>query len=71
MFTAGNIEWTLGREPGYLATRGEVLDHFEHCLDVIKQRVRVDALFGWTLESDNEADGVQRITCRSADGQSV
>ena len=68
LFTAGNIEWTLDREPSYLATKGEVLDHFAHCLDVIKQRVRVDEYYGWTLESDDDAGGVQRITCRSADG---
>jgi cation diffusion facilitator CzcD-associated flavoprotein CzcO len=36
MFTAGNIEWTLGRDRSYLATKGEVLDHFQHCLNVIK-----------------------------------
>jgi hypothetical protein len=70
MFTAGNIKWTLGEDPSYLATKGEVLDHFEHCLNVIKQRVRVDELFGWTLESDDETDGIVRITCKSADGQS-
>ena len=71
MFTAGNIEWTLGRERSYLATKGEVLDHFDHCLDVIRQRVRVDEYFGWTLESDDDAGGIQRITCRSADGRPV
>jgi cation diffusion facilitator CzcD-associated flavoprotein CzcO len=69
MFTAGNIEWTLGQDRTYLATKGEVLDHFEHCLDVIRQRVQVDELFGWAVESHVEADGVVRITCRSADGQ--
>ena len=69
MFTAGNIEWTLGQDRSYLATKGEVLDHFEHCLDVMKQRVQVNALFGWALESHDEADGIVRITCRSSDGQ--
>ncbi len=34
MFTAGNIKWTLGQDRSYLATKGEVLDHFEHCLNV-------------------------------------
>ena len=53
MFTAGNIKWTLGKDPSYLATKAEVLDHFAHCLDVIKQRVRVDEFFGWD-------DGVRR-----------
>ena len=52
MFTAGNIEWTLGQDRSYLATKGEVLDHLEHCLNVIKQRVQVDELFGWVMESD-------------------
>jgi hypothetical protein len=70
MFTAGNIKWTLGKDPSYLASKGEVLGHFEHCLDVIKQRVRVDELFGWTVQSDDEVDGIVRITCKSADGRS-
>ncbi len=69
MFTAGNIEWTLGQDRSYLATKGEVLDHFEHCLGVIKQRVRVDEFFGWAMESDDETDGIVRITCRSSDGR--
>jgi cation diffusion facilitator CzcD-associated flavoprotein CzcO len=69
MFTAGNIEWTLGKHRSYLATKGEVLDHFEHCLRVIKQRVRVDEYYGWAMESDEETDGVVRVTCRSSDGR--
>jgi cation diffusion facilitator CzcD-associated flavoprotein CzcO len=69
MFTAGNIEWALGKHRSYLATKGEVLDHFEHCLRVIKQRVRVDEYFGWAMESDEETDADVRITCRSSDGQ--
>jgi Pyridine nucleotide-disulphide oxidoreductase len=69
MFTAGNIEWTLGKEPSYLATKGEVLDHFEHCLEVVKQRVRVDEFFGWDMESEDETDGIVRVHCKSADGQ--
>jgi hypothetical protein len=46
-----------------------VLDHFAHCLDVIKQRVRVDEFFGWDMESDDETDGVMRVRCRSSDGR--
>lgn len=68
MFTAGNIGWTIGRDRSYLATKGEVLDHFAHCLNVIKQRVRVEELFGATMESADEVDGTVRVTCRSADG---
>ena len=71
MFTAGNIKWTLGKEPSHLATKGEVLDHFQHCLNVIKERVRVEEYYGWDFESDDEADGVVRVTCRSSDGQAL
>ncbi len=69
MFTAGNIEWTIGKERSYLATKGEVLDHFQHCVDVIRQRVQVEELFGCDMESAEEIDGIVRITCRSSDGQ--
>ncbi|OBF36311.1 potassium transporter [Mycobacterium sp. ACS1612] len=69
MFTAGNIRWTLGAKPAHLATKAEVLDHFAYCLDVIKQRARVDEFFGWTVESHDEADGVVRVACSSADGR--
>ncbi len=69
MFTAGNIEWTLGQDRSYLATKGEVLDHFQHCLNVIKQRMRVDEFFGWEFESDDESDSRVRIACRSSDGE--
>lgn len=71
MFTAGNIGWAWDRPPGHLASKAEVLDHFQHCLDTLKKRVHVDEFFGWTAESESESsDGVQ-ITCRSADGRTM
>lgn len=69
LFTAGNIKWTLGQDRSYLATKEEVLTHFEHCLDVVKQRVHVDEYFGWTLESHDESGGIVRVICTSSDGQ--
>ncbi|EHB50460.1 FAD dependent oxidoreductase [Mycolicibacterium rhodesiae JS60] len=69
MFTAGNIGWTLGQDPAYLATKTEVLDHFQYCLDVIRQRIRVDEFFGWEVESHDEIDGTVRIDCHSSGGQ--
>ncbi|HEY7053973.1 MAG TPA: FAD-dependent oxidoreductase [Mycobacterium sp.] len=69
VFTAGNIEWTLGKDRSHLATKGEVLDHFEHCLNVIKQQVHVEEFFGWEFESEEEVDGIVRATCRSVDGE--
>lgn len=71
MFTAGNIAWTLDREPAYLATKDEVLDHFSHCLQVLGQRVRVDEFFGWTMESHASVHGRQQVVCRAADGGTV
>lgn len=59
------------KEPSYLPTKDEVLDHLAHCLDVIKQSVRVDEYFGWDMESDVEIDGVVRIRCRSSDGRTL
>jgi hypothetical protein len=69
MFTAGNIEWTIGKDRSYLATKGEVLDHFEHCVDVIRQRVQVDEYFGWECESQEEVNWIVRIRCRAGDGR--
>lgn len=68
MFTVGNIGWTLGRDRSYLATKREVLDHFGHCLAVMRRRVHVDELFGWTVDSHTEVDGIVRVTCRSPRG---
>lgn len=71
MFTAGNIRWALGKERSYLATKQEVLNHFEHCLDAIRERVRVDDYFGWNFESAEEANGFVRVKCRAPDGRGL
>jgi hypothetical protein len=71
MFTAGNVKWTLNKDPSYLATKPEVLDHFAHCVDVIKQRVDVDELFGWELDSYEETGGSVRISCKSSGGETL
>jgi thioredoxin reductase len=69
MFTAGNIEWTLGKDRSYLATKGEVLDHFQHCMDVMREHVQVDEYYGWDFQSEDEANGMVRVTCRAAGGR--
>lgn len=69
MFTAGNIKWTLGREPSYLATKPEVLDHFSYCLQQIKQRVRVEERYGWDFQSADPVAGAVQVVCRDGDGQ--
>ena len=69
LFTVGNIPWQLDRDRAHLATKGEVLDHFEHCLDVLRGRVRIDERFGWSFESaDESVDGVD-VVCSSGDGR--
>lgn len=58
MFTAGNIAGTIGRRPSYLPTKGEVLEHFSHCLAEIGKRLTIDERYGWDLTSDEpSADG--------------
>lgn len=71
MFTAGNIGWAWNRPPGYLPWKSEVLDHFQHCLNTIKEDVNVDEFFGWTTESDVETGDGVRVRCRSADGATM
>lgn len=69
VFTAGNIEWTLGRERSYLATRPEVVDHFAHCLKVIKQGSHVDERWGREYVSHDAPNGSVQVTLRDAAGQ--
>jgi thioredoxin reductase len=69
MFTAGNIEWTLGKPPSHLATKDEVLDQFQHCIDVISERVQLDEYYGCEFESEEEANEIVRVRCRAADGR--
>ncbi|MFC8384949.1 hypothetical protein [Nocardia sp. NPDC057272] len=69
LFTAGNIKWTLGEDRSYLATKDEVLAHFEHCLEIVEQRVQVEEYFGWALESHVESGNIMRLNCKSSDGR--
>ncbi len=70
-FTAGNIAWTLDRPPEYLADKGEVLDHLQHCLDEIKKKITVVELFGHDLESHAEVADTVHVVCRGGAGQAV
>lgn len=68
MFTAGDIAWTLGQRPSYLATRDEVMGHLQHCFEVVSDRVDVEALWGWEYVDDVEtADGLA-VTLRGPGG---
>ncbi|MEM6430682.1 MAG: NAD(P)-binding protein [Deinococcota bacterium] len=54
-FTAGDIEWKLGKDPAHLANRFEVLEHLRHCLEVIRQRCELHTMFGSAYERHEEA----------------
>lgn len=69
IFTAGDIRWTLGREPGYLATRDEVLAHLRHCYDVISARTDIDARWAWEFVAHEEDGNGVTITARDPEGR--
>lgn len=62
LFTAGDISWQWDKDPSYLATKPEVLNHMQYCLDTLKRRVQVDEYFGWHYVEHREADGVVTTT---------
>ena len=71
IFTAGNIKWALRQKPSHLATKSEVLDHFQHCLDIAKKHVDVEERFGWDYESHEETGGRVFVTMRSPEGETA
>ncbi|MFE4456320.1 potassium transporter [Nocardia tengchongensis] len=71
LFTAGDIKWTVGKERSYLATKDEVLEHFEHCMRVIGQRIQIEQHFGFDYQSHEETSGGVRITCAGPDGRAL
>lgn len=68
IFTAGSIRWQLDADRSHLASRGEVLDHLRHCLDVAAAKVDLDERFGWTYVGHTERDGVVDVELRAPDG---
>lgn len=72
MFTAGNIPWTLDRDPSYLATKDEVLAHFRHCLETLRARIDLVERYGYAYQEHREIatrDGVgAEVLCHSVGG---
>jgi len=56
MFTAGNIEWTIKREPSYLASKNEVLAHFKHCVEVLRTKVTLVERYGYAYAKHSEVE---------------
>ncbi len=53
-FTAADIPWALGEPPRYLATREEVLGHFDHCLSLLREKVTLEERYGLTYLDHTE-----------------
>ena len=68
IFTAGNIKWAIDQKPSHLATKPEVLDHLQRCLEVAKKRVDVEEHYGWDYVSHEDVDDLVHVTFRSPDG---
>jgi len=73
MFTVGNFKWQWNKPREYLATRDEVLAHFEYCVSQLRQRVNLIELYGHSVENVEEVSSAGkaevRLRCRSLDGQ--
>lgn len=69
IFTAGNIKWDLDVEPSHLATKPEVLDHFQRCYGIARERLDVEASFGWEYESHQESGDLVEVSLKGPDGQ--
>lgn len=61
MFTAGDQQWALRRDPSYLATRREVLDHLGSVPKVSAGELAVEPLFGHTYRGHRVQDGRAEI----------
>jgi len=57
MFTAGDQPWTLGRDPSYLATRREVLDHLATVSGISAGHLAVRPLFGHAYRGHRIREG--------------
>lgn len=61
MFTAGDQRWTLKRDPSYLATRREVLEHLATVPHVSAGHLEVKPLFGHAYRGHTVSEGRAEI----------
>lgn len=75
MFTAGNIAWQGQSDPAHLADKREVVDHLQHCFDVLAARTQLTPRFGHEyLGHDDSGTGALPVTVhlrRLEDGAEV
>lgn len=68
MFTAGDQPWKLRREPSYLATRGEVLDHLASVPPISAGHLEITPLFGHAYRSHRIHEGRAEIDAAPVGG---
>jgi hypothetical protein len=61
MFTAGDQPWTLARDPSYLATRREVLDHLGSVPGISAGHLEIKPLFGHAYQGHRIREGRAEI----------
>lgn len=67
-FTVGDLPWKLKKEPSYLASRTEIIDHLSDCYAMIKEHFDVIELFGCTFEGHEELGNCVQIDAHSGNG---
>jgi cation diffusion facilitator CzcD-associated flavoprotein CzcO len=68
LFTAGDQRWALKRDPAYLATRREVLDHLASVPTVSARHLDVRPLFGHAYVGHRVRDGHAEIDAAPVPG---
>lgn len=68
-FTASDIPWTSGEDRAHLATKHEVLDHFTHCMHVVRGRVQLEQWFDTDYVGYDASDADITVTCRTRAGE--
>jgi len=71
MFTAGDIAWQTREPPWHLATRPEVLAHFDHCLAELGRRVDLVLRFEHDYAGHEEQAEAVLVHLRGPDGRRV
>lgn len=66
MFTVGNFSWSLDKDRSHLATREEVIGHFDECIDRLRDRVTLVEHYNYEYQGHEEVrvDGEIRAEAR-------
>lgn len=54
LFTVGNMKWKWNKPPSHLATKSEVVQHFKHCYNELKNKMSIIEKFNYEYMSHEE-----------------